>query len=483
MRSIGSRSLANLLAEWRRGSPAYGALARAIVVALLDGRLPLQCRLPSERDLAAALDVSRTTVTAAYDALRTSGHLVSRRGSGSWTALPAGARSRALGWAAADVASVGGHVYDLVSAAPAGPAEILVAAARDATEELPRHVHEHGYDPVGLPALRAAVAEHYRARGLPTTPEQILVVNGALHGLDLALRLLVRPGDRVVTDSPSYPTALDTMRASGARLVPVGLSRDGWNADLLTASYRQSAPRLGYLIADFHNPTGLVMPDEARAAAASSAARAGAYLVVDESFVDLAYDGAAPVPAPVAAPVAAHDPDGHVLSVGSLSKPFWGGLRVGWVRADPDLVNRLAAVRAVTDMASPMLEQLIALRLLEVAKEVLPARRLMFSAQRDALAAALGRELPEWRFTVPGGGLAIWVELDAAVSTALAVAAGRQGVRLAPGPRFGVDGTLERFLRLPFVLPAEELDDAVTRIAAARARLDPSASRPPLVVA
>jgi len=478
-RSINSHSLAGLLAEWRTGSPAYAALARAVVVALLDGRLPLHCRLPSERDLAAALEVSRTTVTAAYDALRASGHLLSRRGSGSWTALPAGARGRAPGWAAAEVARSDDPVHDLASAAPAGPADVLVAAARDAVEELPRHVEEHGYDPVGLPALRAAVAEHYRRRGVPTTPDQILITNGALHGLDLAVRLLVRPGDRVVTDTPSYPTAVDTMRASGARLVPVGLGRDGWNVELLATSYRQSAPRLGYLVADFHNPTGLVMPDEARAAAVAAAARAGAYLVVDESFVDLAYDD----PPPAVAPVAAHDPDGHVLSVGSLSKPFWGGLRVGWIRADPELLTRLAAVRAIADMASPMLEQLLARRLLERAEEVLPARRRMFAERRDALAAALRRELPEWRFAVPGGGLAIWVELDAPVSTALAVAAAQRGVRLAAGPRFGVEGTLERYLRLPFVLPAAELDEAVTRIAAARARLDPAGTLAPLVVA
>src|SRR6266550_7967264 len=182
MRSISSRSLASLLAEWRSGgSPAYGALARAIAVALLDGRLPLRCRMPSERDLAEALDVSRTTVTAAYDALRAGGHLLSRRGSGSWTALPAGTRARPPGWAAAaEVSGSGGQVHDLASAAPAGPADILIAAARDAVEELPRHVHEHGYDPVGLPALRAVVAERYRRRGVPTTPDQILITNGAL---------------------------------------------------------------------------------------------------------------------------------------------------------------------------------------------------------------------------------------------------------------------------------------------------------------
>jgi DNA-binding transcriptional MocR family regulator len=368
-------------------------------------------------------------------------------------------------------------VYDLASAAPAGPADVLVAAARDAVDELPRHLPAHGYDPVGLPALRAAVAAHYRRRGVPTTPDQILITNGALHGLDLALRLLVRPGDRVVTDTPSYPTALDTLRRSGATLVPVDLGPDGWNVRRLAASYRRAAPRLGYLIADFHNPTGLVMPDEARAAAATAAAEAGAHLVVDESFVDLTYDDA-----PAAAPLAAHDPDGHVLSIGSLSKPFWAGLRVGWIRAEPELLSRLAAVRAVADMASPVLEQLVARRLLETAEDVLPARRRMFAGRRDALVAALRRELPEWRFVVPGGGLSLWAELDAPVSTALAGAAAQHGVRLVAGSRFGVRSSLERFLRLPFVLPADSLEAAVTRVAAARARLDPSTAPAPFVV-
>ena len=480
-RSIAARPLATLLGDWRSGqpSPAYAALARALSVLVLDGRLPLNCRLPSERDLAAALELSRTTVTAGYDTLRAAGFLVSRRGSGSWTALPPRQTMPATGGFAPAVA-VGApdDLIDLASAAPAAPADAVLTATRHALDDLPRHLDDDGYDPVGLLPLRAAVAERYARRGLPTTPDQIMVTSGALHALDLVLRLLAGPGDRVLTDAPTYPTALDAMRGAGARLVPVGLTGAGWNVDMLTAALRQTAPRLGYLTADFHNPTGHVMTDGERATVVAAAGRAGTTLVVDESFVELAYDDE-----PLPAPVGSYDRDGRVITVGSLSKPFWGGLRVGWVRAGADLVRRLAAARAAADMASPVLEQLVAIRLLEMADEVLPARRRLFAERRDALAAALHRELPQWRFLLPRGGLALWVELDAPVSTALAVVAGQHGVRLAAGPRFGLDGTPERFLRLPFTQPPELLDAAAVRLAAARARIAGAPAAPPLVVA
>lgn len=480
-RSITPRSLAALLGDWRAGqsAPAYAALARSLSVLVLDGRLPLACRLPSERELAAALDLSRTTVTAAYDALRAGGFLVSRRGSGSWTGLPPRHTVPGTG-GFAPATAVGGtdDLIDMASAAPGAPAAAVIAAARDALLELPRHLDDDGYDPVGLLSLRAAIAERYRRRGLPTDPGQIMVTAGALHGLDLVLRLLAGPGDRVLTDAPTYPTALDAMRGAGARLVPVGLTGAGWNVDQLTAALRQTAPRLGYLIADFHSPTGHLMTDSERAEVVAAAGRAGTTLVVDESFVELCYD-AEPLPPPVGS----YDRDGRVITVGSLSKPFWGGLRVGWIRAGTELVRRLAATRAAADMASPVLEQLIAVRLLETADEVLPDRRRQFAERRDALAAALHRELPDWRFRLPRGGLALWVELDAPVSTALAVVAAQHGVRLAAGPRFGVDGTLERFLRLPFTQPPATLDAAAVRLGAARLRITGGAAAPSLVVA
>jgi DNA-binding transcriptional MocR family regulator len=150
-----------------------------------------------------------------------------------------------------------------------------------------------------------------------------------------------------------------------------------------------------------------------------------------------------------------------------MSKAFWAGLRVGWIRASPTLVQRLALARATIDMASPIVEQLIATELLADPDAVLVPRRKSLRDRRDALARALRALLPAWRFVEPGGGLALWVELDAARSSALAAVAAQHGVRLAAGPRFGVDGAFERFLRIPYTLDGPVLEEAVERLAVA----------------
>jgi len=160
------------------------------------------------------------------------------------------------------------------------------------------------------------------------------------------------------------------------------------------------------------------------------------------------------------------------VSIGGMSKAYWGGLRIGWVRASAPLVQRLAALRIGVDMASPVLEQLVAVHLLDRAAVIVEARRAQLRSRRDALVEALGAYLPEWRFVVPSGGVTLWAELDGPISSALSRAAEDVGVRLAPGPRFGLDGTLERFLRLPFTLPPDDLIEAVRRIASVRHDLD-----------
>ncbi|WBC17031.1 PLP-dependent aminotransferase family protein [Micromonospora sp. WMMA1998] len=465
--------LARLLGQWhalpgRRRSPDYAALASAVRGLLADGRLPLGVRLPAERELAEALRISRTTVTAAYRELRETGHLASRRGAGSWTMLPGTHRVASTGlWTPLDDRDM----IDLGVAALSAPAQ-LVPAARAAAEDLPRYLGGAGYHPTGIIELREAVARGYTDRGLPTSPEQIMVTSGTQHALDLVLRLALSPGGGVLVESPTYPNALAALAARRARISTHGLSDDGWDADLLLGSIRQTRPKLAYLIPEFHNPTGHLMAADLRERLVGAAHAAGTDLVVDESFVDLPLDGT-----PLPPPVAVFDRHSRVISIGGMSKPYWGGLRIGWVRASAPQVQRLAAARVGVDMASPVLDQLVAVHLLDQAPAIVTARRAQLATQRDALVAALAERLPDWRVTVPRGGVTLWAELDGPISSALARAAEEVGVRLAPGPRFGLDGTLERFLRLPFTLPAAELAEAVGRLAAVRYDLD-RAGRP-----
>jgi len=467
-RGISGPHLARLLGAWRSSRPAYVALAGAIRLLVLDGRLPLRTRLPGERDLAAAVGVSRTTAAAAYAALREEGFLARRRGSGSWTTLPAD-RGTAPAPAVGTAAVGGGNadsadLIDLGSAATAAPEGALHRALAAATAELPRHLPGPGYEAAGLPVLRAAVAAHLTRRGAPTTPEQIVVTAGAQHALTLLLRVLAAPGDRVLVDHPTYPNALDAVRATGARPVPVALVAGGWDMDMLAATLRQAAPRLAYVIADHHNPTGLTLPADGREGLVALARGTRTPLVVDETMAELTLDPDPPVPAPVAA----LDPAGEtVIAVGSMSKAFWAGLRIGWIRASPTLVQRLTLARATVDLSSPIVEQLVAAELLADATPVLAAQRALLRDRRDALAGAVRAAVPAWRFAVPAGGLSLWVELDAPRSSALAAVADRHGVRVAAGPRFGVDGAFERFVRLPFSLPKDRLATAVERLAVA----------------
>lgn len=477
-RSVSSSSLVRLLGEWRDdaragggGDPLYVQLAQAIRLLVLDGRVPLDVRIPGERELAAALGVSRTTVSAAVARLREQGHLVSRHGAGSRTSVPGDGAGPTVG-----ALAVGGPT-DLVDLGPASPpADPAVHAAYAAAiDALPAHLPGHGYEPLGLPGLRAVIAERYTRRGLPTRPEEVLVTIGAQHGLALVLQYLTGPGDRVQIDHPTFAHAIDAIQRASCRPVPVGMPRSGWDVDGLVATMRQTGPRLVYLVADFHNPTGQLMQPDERAAVVAAAAATRTTLVVDETMVDLGLDEVAPPP------VAAHGRGADVITLGSMSKSVWGGLRIGWIRADAGTISAIGGLRPGLDLGTPVVEQLAAGVLLADDDQRLAARVVALRDGRAALREAIAEELPGWRPVDAPGGLSLWVELPAPVSSALAASAERHGVRVVAGPRFGVDGAFERFVRLPYARPADELRRGVRGLAAAYAdlRVPVGASRPP----
>jgi len=469
---IRGSQLTRLLGSWPstrgpRGAllPEYAALAAALRALLHDGRLGLGVRVPAERELAASLSVSRTTITAAYRELRASGHLTSRRGAGSWTALPPGQRIATSGqWGPVDDPDV----LDLGTAALPAPDQ-LATAAREALDDLAPYLRRSGYAPAGLMPLRDAVAHAFTQRGLPTRAEQVLITNGVQHAVDLLLRLTVAPGQSALVEQPTYPNMLSALRSHRTRVVAQSVDREeGWDGDALVSAVRAVRPTVSYLIPEFQNPTGHVMPVSLRERLTAAMHAAGTDLIVDESFVDLSLSPGYELPPPLAS----FDRHARVLTVGGMTKPYWGGLRVGWIRAAAPVIARLSALRVSVDMSGPVLDQLIALRLLERAPEVLAERREQLRQRRDTLVVGLRAHCPEWSVRVPDGGTCLWIELDGPVSTALAHAGLEHGVRLAPGPHFAADAVLERYLRLPFTLPEADLQEAVRRIAKARGDLD-----------
>jgi len=334
-------------------------------------------------------------------------------------------------------------------------------AYRRALESLPSHLTGHGYEPFGLGHLRSIIAERYSRRGCPTTAGQIMITNGAVNGFALILKLLTGPGDRVVIDHPSYPHAIDAIQQASCRPVPVSLLDSGWDADALEAAIRQTAPRLAFLIPEFHNPTGLCMDASTRDRIAGVAARTRTTLVVDETLGDLWFD------APPPPSLAAFDHADRVIALGSTGKTFWGGLRIGWIRASEAVVEALTRVRPTVDLGTPVLEQMAAAILLSEAEVDLDQRRDELRSRRNALAHMVAQHFPDWRVNFPEGGLSLWAEMPEPVGTRLAVAAEAYGLRIAPGARFGVEGAFARFVRIPFTLPEPELEKAVVRLAQA----------------
>jgi DNA-binding transcriptional MocR family regulator len=465
--SLGATHLAQQLGPWRgadgaaRGKSLQAALAERITALVLDGRIAVGVRLPAERTLSDAAGVSRTTVTAAYALLRDSGFAVSRQGSGTYTALPDRTSAGLTGGWHDSVR--GEHVIDLMSAAPMAPLPEVQVALRCAAEQLPAHSGVADYMPYGLDALREAIADRYCARGLPTSPDQILVTAGAQSAITLVGRLLLRPGDRVLVEGPSYPNALDTFRAVQARLMPVPLDGDGWVADSFEDALGQLRPRLAYAIPHFQNPTGHLMDPDMQASIARAARRAGTWLLADETVTEVALD--VPTPPPFATTIRPADAE-SVLVCGSMGKSFWGGLRIGWLRGPARIVHELAAARAAMDLASPMIDQLVAASILRGEQDYIEEHRREWREQRAVLMRAVDETFPDWTYRVPEGGLSLWVRMDRDDATALSQRAQTHGVMVHAGPRFGADpGTFERYLRLPYVQPPDMLREAVRRLA------------------
>jgi DNA-binding transcriptional MocR family regulator len=460
----------HLLGNWSGGDgPVYERLARAIGNALERGEIPGQTRLPAERTLARLLRLSRTTVVSAYEQLRQRGWVERRQGSGTRVRGPLSPGARqgaepALSFRRHPVyrgliEGSGGTIEFLAAHLPAaGITPDVLTFDRRAVEEL---LAGPGYVPMGLPALRQAIAEHLGRSGLPTTADQVLVTSGAQQAIMLVGALLLSPGDAVVVENPTYLGAIDILTSRGAKLLPVPVGREGTRIEALREIARRARPRLLYLMPTFQNPTGALMPERERRAAAKLSAELSIPILEDNTLADLSL-GVEPPP-----PIAAFAPAAPILTVGSLSKLFWGGLRVGWIRASEDLLARIARLKIIADLGGSILSQLAALKLLARAERIKQKRRAQVRGRFELLTGLLARHLPEWEWTPPAGGLSLWVRLPRGDANEFAQIALRHGVSVVPGPLTSPDGSFADHLRLPFVLDRKPMEEGVARLAQA----------------
>jgi len=295
---------------------------------------------------------------------------------------------------------------------------------------------------------------------------------------------LVRTRDRALVESPGYPNGHAALRRAGARWVGAPMDVDGWDLDAIGRVVRDARPRLAYLVPDFQNPTGNLMSNAQREEYAALLRSTGTIPVVDESHQALRLDGR-----PMPRPFASFSPE--AVTLGSVSKSLWGGLRIGWIRCPPGLTEQLVAARIAMDLGSPVFEQLVAARLLADREEHWATHRARLRTQRDALVSALADRLPDWRFRLPGGGLALWCELpphDRGGALDLCAEAERRDVAVSPGAAFALDGGLDSFVRIPYTRPEEDLRAAVDGLADAwdaltRGSVTGGARRPRVMVA
>ncbi len=490
IRESGPHLAALLAPALTQDGPLYRSLADALKRAIDRGEIALGTVLPPERTLARSLSVSRATVVAAYDRLKAEGWLQSRRGSGTWVRGPQAAPARP-GVDAVATARLflsedgleqrsgpgehlddGGDMIDLSVAAVMGSPTVERLLGSLQVDDVRALTEHHGYLPQGLRALRQLVADRYAGVGLPTRPEQVVVTTGAHQAISLVARQTISEGDPVIVETPTFPGALDVFRRFGARAFPLPVDEQGVRTDLLGELMERAQPKLLYVSPHFHNPTGVVLSEERRVRIGELAVEHGVVVLEDLAMGDVDLDGVDLPP-----PIAAMTPAASVHTIGSTAKLFWAGLRVGWIRSPDDWAARMLATKTVADLGTPLISQLLAVRLLGHADGILAERRRELVPRRDLLCELVTAALPDWRFSAPAGGLSLWLTLPRGNADELAEVALRHGVLVVPGPALSVDDGNRRCLRVVFTRPEEELREGIRRLAAAWAAYAPTTER------
>jgi 2-aminoadipate transaminase len=479
------------------GMPLYRQICQQLREAILSGELSEGTRLPTERALASELGINRTTVMNAYNELASEGLIEGHVGRGtlvrrnhfgylgdsfenetaSWLlGLPAGERE-VLGpdaFMLSELASMGER-KEIISLAPGNPAPNLLPAEMLGTiiadGLLSAGERALGYCPVeGLHSLRRAVAASMRKRGVAVDVQHILILSGSTQGIGLIGRFLLRPGDEVVVEVPTYLGAIQAFRALNARVIGVPTDREGIRVDLLESILARHRPRLIYTLPTFQNPTGTVMSQERRRRLLLLAKRYQTPILEDDPYGEIYFEDRRPQP------LKALDTSGQVLYLSTYSKILAPGLRVAWLAAPELMIERLSLHKQVFDLNTNALGQWTVSEVLRrnMLEDHLAMLRQQYRHKRDLMLEAIATHWPEEvRVNRPAGGFHLWCRLPADMrSRSLLREAANEQVTFVIGEPFHVDGGGQQHFRLSYAYPeTDHIEEGVRRIGNAIKRL------------
>ncbi|WP_194910095.1 PLP-dependent aminotransferase family protein [Catenulispora rubra] len=461
-----------LLGEWRNGAgPLAQRLADAIEDAVERGELLHAWMLPSERNLAAALDISRSTTARAMELLAKRGVVRRVHGAGTFVAGRSGAAASTAASAAADTAAATTRAllprglrgkYRLGSDTDPGiaaatfpdvtglPREALTLSADDLLTAQPNGAKPgSGYAIAGLDITRVAIAAALTANGLPTTPEALVATTGATQSLSLTFEMLLSPDDIVIVESPTYPTTLELLRRIGVRIVPVRTGDGTLGADALVRLARKTRATMAVVMATCNVATGRSLPDADRATLVHLA-QTGVVVLDDRTLADYH-----PTPAPT--PIAALAEHRNIITVGSFNKIYWGGLKMGWIRLHPSLVETAVRIKSRTDAGSSIPSQILLTKLLPHHADITAHRQSEMQRRTHLTSAFLHDELPDWRNEAAGIGPSQWIRLPLRDSADFVAFAHAHGTTVGYGGIYRSDGRPSPHLRTTLTSSDEQI--------------------------
>jgi DNA-binding transcriptional MocR family regulator len=449
--SVGAADVSRLLGSWADPDrPLPESLAAALIGLIEAGLLAPGTRLPPQRLLAEALGTARGTVAVTYEALEARGYLSARQGSGSWVRSRTGEVPAHISGRLFSFTDAADGVVDLSSGALPASAPVRAALAH-----LQPYLDTDGYFPAGLPALRTGIATTMASPA--TSADRVLVTAGGQQATWLAAANAAGPGDLVLMEEPSYRGAIECFADLGAKVHGLRMVHGGIDVDHVRREIRRGA-RVLYCQTGIHNPTGSTMAAPARRALADEINRAGLLTIEDTSSGALSLGG------PATAPTLAGLVDPALLvTVGTMSKLFWGGLRLGWIMAEPSRVHRLTEQRKAIGLATSVVDQALGLSLLGEVAAAGAERRAFLRGALAETETVVAEVFPDWTWERPAGGSGLWVDTHAD-GVRLAEAGKRIGVKLAPGPSFSTYGGLRSYLRLPIWHDADVLARSLTAL-------------------